>query len=71
MPSKVEESVMLSVKVESLPTKISPSSSISTPLRLITALVLVTWKRCPDLLTNLPPVIEKLDVLSAASPDCD
>ena len=77
LPVNVVESVRLSVKVESSPTKISPSkvcalalsvaifdaplqpssqtlkitpsplSLIVTPLRLITALVLVTWKTCP------------------------
>ena len=42
-----------------------------TLLRLITALVLVTWKTCPLLLLRVPPLIEKVEVPSAASPLCD
>ena len=101
LPVNVDESEMLSVKVESLPTRISPVkicplafrvamldaplqpssqtdnktpsplSLIVTPLRLITAAVLVTWKRCPDVLFRTPPVIEKLDVPLDESPDID
>ena len=101
LPVSVAPPVKLSVKVESSPTKISPSrtcplalrvaifdaplqpssqtlsrtplplSLIVTPFRLIIAVVFVTWKRCPDLFINVPPVMEKVDVPSAASPDCD
>ena len=47
----------------------SPLSSIVTPLRLMTAEVLVTWKMWPLLLTREPPVMEKVEVPLAASPD--
>ena len=50
-----------------------PSSSFTsvTPLRVMTALVLVTWNICPFLLVRLPPVMVKLDVPLSASPDMD
>ena len=46
-----------------------PESSIVTPSKFIMAVVFVTWKRWPLLLTSEPPVMEKVEVPLAASPD--
>ena len=48
-----------------------PLSLIVTFVKLITALVFVTWKTCPLVLLIVPFVIVKVEVPSAASPDCD
>ena len=44
---------------------------ISTPVRLMIAFVLVTWKTCPFLLVSVPPVMVNEDVPESASPDID
>ena len=44
---------------------------ISTPVRVMIAWVLVTWKTWPLLLVRLPPVMVKAEVPESASPDMD